>query len=889
MKQPKFFCLVYCLLLFFLPGYSTAQNSLTENDSAVGMSLFSKFDIVNLSADSNISIATQALNYFEKAENWKLAVRCYNRLSTCYYQKNDFDRAEKTAKMARDLAEEKLGKENISYVDALFNLTLYLDVRGFHEDAITQYQKIIESDKKLNTNKADVALSYQNIARSYISIGDYEEAIEALHEALGIRQSDTVEADNTGLGINQADIGAAYSDLADCYKLKNEKTKAITFFQKSLDALKRFDKNNEYVNQVRYNCYYKLSDIYLQLDQKDLAYQYVNLAIQIKNKYSVYDNCFSYSILGKLNLSEGKKEAAFTYFDKAIEAATNEADGFANFPQIAATYTEKGYAHLQFSEFDQALIAFQKGLQTVSLDFDNDDVKTSPSLDQMIQKLGALDLIAGKANAFVAKYKSTENQGTDLELAYQQYELATQLIQAIRQGYNTNASKHILARKANQIYEEAIEVCDLLFKNTGNISYQHQAFIFAESNKAITLLESVNEEMALNLSGLPDSLINLERSLSIKLNFEEKKLAEEKTKKKVTSETSVQEIEARRFALKEQYKKLISQIENDYPEYYRLKYTNSTATVKEVQERLLNKETAILEYFVGEEFVYSFLITKDDFKVEKIQKTASFDNQINTLRQTISIAPESKTFDSSFQSYIQKAHEFYSTMLQKQLANLSYKVKNLIIVPDDIIGFVPFDILLTEVANPENLDYSPDNLSYLMERFFVSYGYSGTLLLNKQKASGKKNGLGFIGFAPSFGHRKNVAERTCSDSDLYNLRCSVEELNGINKNFDGKTIEGAASTKKVFLEQVSDYDIIHLATHACISEENAMLNRIHFSDDYITMYDLYNLKLNADLVVLSACNTGSGKMVKGEGVMSLSRGFIPVRSLQYLDESVVCR
>jgi len=90
----------------------------------------------------------------------------------------------------------------------------------------------------------------------------------------------------------------------------------------------------------------------------------------------------------------------------------------------------------------------------------------------------------------------------------------------------------------------------------------------------------------------------------------------------------------------------------------------------------------------------------------------------------------------------------------------------------------------------------------------------------------------------------------------------------------GKTVEGKGATSSSFLSKAQQCRILHLATHACIDEENPELNKIYFAGDYIAGADLNNLKLNAELAVLSACNTGSGKLVKGEGVMSLSRGFI---------------
>ena len=814
----------------------------------------------------------KSLIIFQKINSWEGIIDSYNFLAYTYYFKKDFNKSENYVILAKDLAEKKLGEESDKYRDAYTNLTTYRDIAGFKEEAIEEYQKIIVLEKKYANSRAIEAVVFHNLGTAYVEIGEYEEAIDALNNAIRIRKELEFENDIERIK-NEIDIGGIYSDLAGCYKQKNNIDKAIAVFENSLELLNDFDKDDAYVNQIRYNCYYKLAEIFLDKGDYTLSLQYVNQALEIKNKNSVFDDCYSYLTLGKIHIAQGENKKALLNFDQAIKSATNEADGFANFPQIAITYTEKGNAYLQLSSFDEALSTFQKGLQITALDFNEIDVKKNPSLDQIIQKLGTLDLITGKAKAFLGKYKSDQNQ-ENLNLASEHYLLATQIIQTIREGYNTAASKHILAGKANHVYEQAIEVCDLLYQKTNDVKHIKQAFLFAESNKSITLLESMTKETALSLSGIPDTLLGLERSLNIKLKFAERQLGESKSKKEGNNQETVNRLEQERFELKESYKRLIDQIEKEYPKYYELKYAYENASVFKIQKDLLDDQTALLEYFVGEQFIYSFLILKNDFKIKKIERSEAHTTQINELRNILNKSPESLTFVGDYKRFAITAHNLYQSLIGKEFLDVADNVKNLIIIQDGILGSFPFDVLLTENADSENANYSIDNLSYLMKRFAISYNYSSSLFFNKQKKTPPSEDKKFIAFAPSFNDQLKVAERTCSDSDLYSLKCSAEEVSKINEIFDGEKRIGPSSTKSTFLNEVSGYSIVHLATHACVNEENEMLHRIHFADDYVTPYDLYNLKLNADLVVLSACNTGTGKVVKGEGVMSLSRGFI---------------
>ncbi len=868
MRQTTKRILFLLVLILSAIDYSVAQPDEVALDSIQiveqGQALIKSLDYINKTAAENIETTKKALAVFQKINNWEGIIDSYNYLSVFYYFEKDFNKSESNLLLAKELAKKKLGVESIQYRTTWINLITIKDFAGFKEEAIEEYEKIIIVEKKHGVLKTSEALIFHNLGTAYLAIGEFEEAIDALSNSIRIREKIDSDTDT-----NQADLGSVYADLADCYKRKKEYPKAKEIFLKSLNLLSSFDKKNEYVNQTRYNCYYKLAEIYLELGDSKLSLQYVNKAIEIKNKGSVFDDCYSYQILGKIKLSEGENKLALSYFDKAIQSATNEADGFSNFPQIATAYTQKGNALLHISQYDDAITAFQKGLQITALDFDENDVKINPSMDQIIQKLSSLDLVTGKARAFLAKYKNN-NKEEDLYLASDHYLLATKMIDAIRQGYNTTASKHILAEKSNQIYEQAIETSDVLFQKTNDVKYLEQAFIFAESNKAITLLESMTKEMALNVSGIPDSLLGKERKLNIKLNFSEKLLAEAKAQKQ--NQEYVDRLEKERFDLKEKYKKLLREIEQSYPKYYQLKYAYETASVQKIQDELLDKEKALVEYFVGDQFIYSFLITKKDFKVEKIKNTPALTEMINQIKQSLSVSPESKTFTQDYQNFSKSAHGLYNLILESQLSKIDDKIDQLIIIPDGLLGFVPFDILLFKTPDLENPNYSPSHLSYLMNRFVVSYNYSSTLFFNTKKE--EVESLNFIAFAPSFQQGKKITERTCSESDLYELKCAASEVNQINENFNGKVLEGAPSTKNYFLEQANNYNVIHLATHACVNEENALLNRIHFSDDYITMYDLLSLKLNADLVVLSACNTGTGEIVKGEGVMSLSRGFI---------------
>ena len=179
------------------------------------------------------------------------------------------------------------------------------------------------------------------------------------------------------------------------------------------------------------------------------------------------------------------------------------------------------------------------------------------------------------------------------------------------------------------------------------------------------------------------------------------------------------------------------------------------------------------------------------------------------------------------------------------------------------------------------------SLSYLIYKFRVNYSYSATLLFtDKHNVNTSQRQL--LAFAPTY---ENVGEinddKFPSFRDYSNylvpLKFISEEIENICSIMESDRYEGFEATEEVFREQAPYYDILHLAMHTLINDENPMYSQLVFTlnndtleenDGLLNTYEIFNINLSARMVVLSACNTGYGKLRKGEGIMSLARGFI---------------
>jgi CHAT domain-containing protein len=568
---------------------------------------------------------------------------------------------------------------------------------------------------------------------------------------------------------------------------------------------------------------------------------------------------------------------ALEYYEKDLEVRFRTVGQ--THPEVAYVYSNIGNVHRKAHRFPESLSAYQQALQVLFAPLNAQDIYQNPPVDQTLNPYILYEVLNGKAQAFreYAEYGSGTHD--DLRFSLETYQLAANTLHETRKSLLAAASKNLLAEQSIQYFEDALETAWLLYEQTGEKEYIDQAFKLSEKSKSVALLEALKESEAREFAHIPSAVLAQERALKVDLAYYRRKLFEEQQIKPDSS--GIRWYQNKIFALKNSYDSLISVMEEEFPDYYQLKYNTDVTSLMQVQQNMLKENQALLTYFMGDSSIYTFAINNKQAAFFKTKKDSTYEQNMDVVRTVI--ANKADDIDN----FVASAYGMYHALIAP--AEPLIREKDLIVITDGLLGYLPFEVLLTSPA--EGAPSSFYNLPYLIKSYQITYAYSATLWHETLKPLQKKSPTRYLAFAPDFNQR-NMSQPASPDPPsslafadmgrgvLAKLEGTAYEVSAIDNYFKGQFYEGATASEHVFKKNAPDYDIIHLATHAIIDDEHPMNSRLLFTmqpdsleDGDLYAWELYNMQLNAQMTVLSACNTGFGKLQRGEGVMSLGRAF----------------
>lgn len=753
-------------------------------------------------------------------------------------------------------------------------------------DKAISYYQLTEKNYKLGDDvKSSVLASlYINIGNVYRSKLDYVNALKYFEQALNFLLDQNPK--------NQNRLDIAYYSIGEIHFLLEDYQIAKDIFDKTYptpDTLSNIYLSNlmanveERLDNIDESRYYyqntiKLVNDYFENDDIEIAIAYLNYASFLAEQHDFLEGTkmldAAYEIILKLQPIKGiELSDYYEYKGDLIKSKPVEGQNLLSFKTH-----KKQNLNEAINWYNKSLGALYK--EDSQLELENLSIDNCLSFNDVIVLLKTMAETYNEM-ALLDKEEKTVFYTESLDEALRYYKVIGDLIQRARMEISSDESKIQLAQLEYESFTNTIETAYLAYEANNDDKYLDLAFSNSEQIKSSAVFDKISNDLAQENSLIPDSLLELESKLNNTISIYNEKIFQENSYDDADS-ALLQEYNDKIFEATRQRDELNRFLESEYPDYYDLKYSKSMLTIDDARNRM-DKKDAILEFVLSENDtvneLFTFLITKDKkyFLRQQISKgkEASLEyvyNFMSTKNYLLTQNEDSKAFCSAaYQSYLLLIAPFENDLINK----------NLTIVPDGKLNYIAFDGLIKTMPDTSGfIDFS--KLDYLVRHLNVNYANSVNILL-KYNSSNRNLKNKVLAFAPEYNNEK--FELSNATYTLLPLPGVQDEVMAIAETVSTDIYQGAAATEECFRSASQNHEILHLAMHAYINDSLPAYSRLAFSpvrgeedlqkDGWLNTADIYNLNLhNVRLTVLSACNTGVGKMQKGEGLMSLARGFL---------------
>lgn len=749
----------------------------------------------------------------------------------------------------------KIPDITISVSDALVNLLLQLNRLDDAERLLLNLQTVYQSKSDLRP----LAATYSDLGQIYDMRYQWGQAQELQFRALSFFEKGTSISDRLWLASIWRKIGRNHTGLGRSDSALIYKRRALTLY-KSL-----FTGPSESIAST-YN---------------DMAYDHLVLGNSQKS-LELIDKALEAGITDKLTLLHTKgrylehlrlyEEAALTY-KTALTYAPEEWHGNkANvLTHLAVLLSfDLGMPDSAQATIDRA-IAINTGRDSMPDLNTFEDFESSPDpvnlLNTLIMKGNMLTNDAYHANDF-----------SILKECLNILDLSEKLIGYLRLQFILEEDNITFSDIISGGLDAFLSAYTVAYDQTGDQQYLHKAFEYSDMNKSQALLEALKSSTL--LAEHENSLLSQWAALKKDIKFQETTLQNLKIQEK-PAKNQIAEKEKKLEASRDELTELLKKITKESAGLMGYISDNIRKSKAEQLQRYLGQNNSIaIQYYISSLGVYQFLITEDSISYKSYYWGDTLEVATN---QVVAYIDSNKVDDSvANQQFLNNANLIYNKLFEV-LPKGTHEDKDLIIIPAGYLSKLPFEALLTDAVQTQDGEIDFRSLPYLIKDRKISYAFSSSVLMEsisrEVAGSGSKPPTAWAPYSDSSDLSEIQAE-TFRSKKLDKLKGAAREITPLADKFKGEVYMNKAATESNFKANAQKSGILHIATHGVANHNQPEMSYLVFAneedeanDGYLHLFEVYDMQINNDLTILSACQSGDGNNLQGEGVISMARAF----------------
>ncbi len=789
--------------------------------------------------------------------------------------------------------------DKVTEAGTLNNIGRIYDVLGDQQTALDYYNQSLPLFRQVG-DKAGEASTLNNIGKVYSDLGDTQTALDYYNHSLPLRRQ---VGDKAGEAVTLSNIGRVYDVLGD-------KQTALDYFNQSLPLRRQVgDLAGEAATLNN------IGAVYDALGDKQTALDYYNQSLPLSRQGG--DKAGEASTLtniGAVYDALADKQTALDYYNQSLplfRQVGDKAGEASTLTNIGGVYSALGDKQTALDYYNHSLPLFRQvgdkageaatlnnigGVYSVLGD-------KQSALDYYNQSLLLRRQVGDKAGEAITltNLAFTKRSQGNLTEALTDMEAAIALIEDLRTKIDSEKLRQSYFAQNQDEYEFYIDLLMELHQQNPDKGYHKQAFNASERARARTLLEILAEANADIRAGIDPELREKESNLQQQINATESRRMELLSGEHTPEQANAlkQELDT----LLRQLDELRAEIRRTSPRYAALTQPQPLTT-EQVQQQVLDKDTLLLQYSLGKDRSFLWAVTPDSVEVYELPSRAEIEElgeQFYQLMQNPDYRGESRNITVS--PNLPQINASATQLSQMLLSPVADKLasKRLLVVADGVLNFIPFAALPTPGGGEE---LTP----LLVNHEIINLPSSSTLGILREQDAGRQLAPKTVALIadPVFelNDQRVTGQSAVKASDLGRMMVNrsadtiigrpIPALPGTRQEAEAilalvpggsamSAFDFDASRATVANTDLSQYQMVHFATHGFVSSSAPELSGLVLSlvdergnelDGFFRLHDIFNLQLNAQVVVLSACQTGLGDSIRGEGLVGLTRGFM---------------